>query len=135
MGGGRQTERGGVEEAKKAWLRRERLPMPVCWPGEFHGWYSPWGRIELDMTEQLSHTGFCQAMCGRGTLSLLHFLLGTPRDCHARSMAEISRGARGTQSPCPQFWVCVITPAPHPGSEPSRRGLSSHPSPHPPRTW
>ena len=21
---------------------RERLPTPVFWPGELHGWYSPW---------------------------------------------------------------------------------------------
>ena len=34
--------------------RRERLPSPVFWSGEFHGLYSPWGRKELDMTEQLS---------------------------------------------------------------------------------
>ena len=34
--------------------RKERLPTPVLWPGEFHGLYSPWGRKELDMTEQLS---------------------------------------------------------------------------------
>ena len=31
--------------------RRERLPTPVFWPGEFHGWYSPWGHRESDMTE------------------------------------------------------------------------------------
>ena len=24
--------------------RRERLPTPVFWPGEFHGLYSPWCR-------------------------------------------------------------------------------------------
>ena len=35
--------------------RRERLPTPVFWPGEFHGLYSPWGHKELDTTEQLSH--------------------------------------------------------------------------------
>ena len=34
--------------------RRERLPTPVFWPGEFHGLCSPWGRKELDMTERLS---------------------------------------------------------------------------------
>ena len=34
--------------------RRERLPSPVFWPGEFHGLYNPWGCKELDMTEQLS---------------------------------------------------------------------------------
>ena len=31
--------------------RREWLPTPVLWPGEFHGLYSPWGRKEPDMTE------------------------------------------------------------------------------------
>ena len=34
--------------------RRERLPTPVFWPGEFHELYSPWGSKELDTTEQLS---------------------------------------------------------------------------------
>ena len=34
--------------------RRERLPILVFWPGEFHGLYSPWGHKELDMTEQIS---------------------------------------------------------------------------------
>ena len=35
-------------------LRRERLPTPVFWPGEFHELYSPWGCKESDKTEQLS---------------------------------------------------------------------------------
>ena len=34
--------------------RRERLPTPVFWPGEFHGLYSPWGCKESDTTERLS---------------------------------------------------------------------------------
>ena len=33
--------------------RRERLPTPVFWLGEFHGLYSPQGHNELDITEQL----------------------------------------------------------------------------------
>ena len=28
----------------------ERLPIPVFWPREFHGLYSPWGCKELDTT-------------------------------------------------------------------------------------
>ena len=36
--------------------RRERLPTPAFWPGEFHGLYSPWGHKELDTTERLSLT-------------------------------------------------------------------------------
>ena len=35
---------------KTPW-RRERLPTPVLWPGEFHGLYCPWGCKESDMTE------------------------------------------------------------------------------------
>ena len=39
--------------------RREQLPTPVSWPGEFHGQrllilYSPQGCKESDMTERLS---------------------------------------------------------------------------------
>ena len=33
--------------------RRERLPTPVFWPGEFHGLYGPRGPKESDMTERL----------------------------------------------------------------------------------
>ena len=38
--------------------RRERLPTPVFWPGEFHGLYSPWGHKESDTTERLSLTQY-----------------------------------------------------------------------------
>ena len=31
--------------------RRERLPIPVFWPGKFHGQYRPCGHKELDTTE------------------------------------------------------------------------------------
>ena len=34
--------------------RRQQLPSPVLWPGEFHGLYSPRGCKESDMTERLS---------------------------------------------------------------------------------
>ena len=34
--------------------RRDRLPIPVFWPGEFHGLFSPWGHRESDTTERLS---------------------------------------------------------------------------------
>ena len=34
--------------------RRERLPTPVFWPGEFHGLYNPWGRKKSDATQRLS---------------------------------------------------------------------------------
>ena len=40
----------GWEDPRK----RERLPTPVFWPGEFHGLYRSWGLKESDRTEQLS---------------------------------------------------------------------------------
>ena len=43
----------GSLDWKVLW-KRERLPTPVFWPGEFHGQYSPWGCKELDRTERLS---------------------------------------------------------------------------------
>ena len=36
--------------------RREKLPTPVFWPGEFHGLYSAWGCKESDTTKRLSLT-------------------------------------------------------------------------------
>ena len=38
---------------KISW-RRERLPIPVFWPREFHRLYSPWGHKESDKTEEIS---------------------------------------------------------------------------------
>ena len=50
-----QCRRPGFDPwvGKVPW-RRERLPTPVFWPGEFHGLYGPWGHKELDMTEWLT---------------------------------------------------------------------------------
>ena len=44
---------GSIPELGRIPWRRERLPTPVFWPGEFHG-HSRWGRKESDMTERLS---------------------------------------------------------------------------------
>ena len=43
--------------------RKERLPTPVFWPGEFHGLNSQWGRKELDATEWLSLSLFLACIC------------------------------------------------------------------------
>ena len=45
-----QCERPGFNlwVGKIPW-RRERLSIPVFWPGEFHGLYSPWSHRELDI--------------------------------------------------------------------------------------
>ena len=39
---------------RKILQRRDRLPTPVFWSGEFHGLYTPWGSQESDMIERFS---------------------------------------------------------------------------------
>jgi len=41
--------------------RRDRLPISVFWPGEFHGLYRPWGCKGSDTTEWL----LLSVKCGR----------------------------------------------------------------------
>ena len=72
---------------KKIPCRRERLPIPVFWPGEFHG-LSPWDCKESDMTEQLSlhwaFSGFMKA-------SRAHrFLLNTYGDFIERKLPNLT---------------------------------------------
>ena len=52
--------------------RRERLPTPVFWPGEFHGLHSPWGREESDTTERLFQF-FCLHGLGHAAHGSFHF--------------------------------------------------------------
>ena len=62
---------------KTPW-RRERLPTPVFWPGEFHGLYSPCSCKESDTTEQLFHfqkiPGFKASQCTHGKDMQIHWL-------------------------------------------------------------
>ena len=63
--------------------RRESLSIPVFWPGEFHGPYSPWGRKESDTTERLSLWVMQDLFSLRRTfenVGCLHSLLGTGAD-------------------------------------------------------
>ena len=50
--------------------RRERLPTPVFWSGEFHGLYGPRGREESDTTEQLSPSQAFYSCAEQGLLLL-----------------------------------------------------------------
>ena len=45
--------------------RRERLPTPVFWLGEFHRLYSPQGQKESDTTELLSLSDFLDGANGK----------------------------------------------------------------------
>ena len=90
--------------------RRERLPTPVFWPGEFHGRYSPWGHKESDTTEQLSLSlssrngvpllggHFLSISLGAFRVGLAPFLLSSYRTARNPTLGEIF-----TPSP---FWRC-----------------------------
>ena len=65
--------------------RRERLPTPVFWPGEFRGLYSPWGHKESDMTEQISLSLF---KIKNETELLLPFLLKLVLEVLAREISQ-----------------------------------------------
>ena len=57
--------------------RRERLPTPVFWPGEFQGLYSPWGPKESDR-EGLSLWNFYSPY---SVALLISFLLAQVQFC------------------------------------------------------
>ena len=61
--------------------RKERLPTPIFWPGEFHGLYSPRGCKELDMTEQLSLHFTSQTNLALGSYKSHVALTALPREC------------------------------------------------------
>ena len=59
------AERPGLDPwvGKIPW-RKEWLPTPLFWPGEFHGLHSPCGCKELDMTATFnSYVCVCVCVC------------------------------------------------------------------------
>ena len=54
-------------------LEKRRLPIPVFWPGEFHGLCSPWSHKESDTTEQLSLSLFTFTMPTKPYLADFYF--------------------------------------------------------------
>ena len=55
--------------------RRERLPTPVFWPGEFHGLYSQWRHKESDKTEWLKNMCVCVYIWWSKSINLLFILV------------------------------------------------------------
>ena len=74
--------------------RRQWQPTPVLLPGKSHGrrslvGYSPWGRKELDMTEQL-HFHFSLSCIGEGNGNPLQYsCLENPRDGGATGLPSM----------------------------------------------
>ena len=58
--------------------RRERLPIQVFWPGEFHGLHSPCGHKESDTTKRLSLE--LQPFCPQGAHECISDITQTNQD-------------------------------------------------------
>ena len=75
--------------------RRERLPTPVFWPGEFHGLHSSWDCKESDTTEKLS----------------LSLFISYPRVFYYSSLNRLKQWPVEAPNTCSQeavsFWVTV----------------------------
>ena len=86
--------------------KREKLPTPVFWPGEFHGLDSLWGCKELDTMEQLSLAYSILLCC------FIYYLF----DCIGSSLQSAGSvvGARGLRWPA----ACGIL-VPWPRMEPT----------------
>ena len=64
-----QCRRPGFDPWVGKICRREQLPSPVFWPGEFHGLYSPWRCKESDVTERLSLHNCIRIVSGKKYVS------------------------------------------------------------------
>ena len=60
-------------------------PIPVFWPGEFHGLYSPWGHKESDTTETFTFTYLYLAALGL-CCCMLDFSIGAGGDYSLSAM-------------------------------------------------
>ena len=95
-----RQETWGLSLVSKIPWRREHLPTPVFLPGEFHGQrglegYSPWGRKELDMTDQLSthtHTTIGNLSNKKGTKSGWNAATGIPQKEDIQGIAWMPSG-------------------------------------------
>ena len=93
--------------------RREKLPIPVFWPGEFHKLYGPWGGQESDMTERLSLL-LCVCVCA----SVLNCfsrvgLLATPwtiAHSSVRGILQATILCRVPNVAAPRRWVLLLPP-------------------------
>ena len=83
--GGQSTEASALASVIPMTRRRQWHPTPVLLPGKSHGWRSlvgcnPWGREELDTTEQL-HFRLSLSCIGEGNGTPLQYsCLENPRD-------------------------------------------------------
>ena len=60
-----ERDLGSIPALGRIPWRRERLPTPVFWPGEFHGLYSPWGRrVGHDWATFTTYTGNPKSVLG-----------------------------------------------------------------------
>ena len=79
--------------------KREGLPTPVFWPGEFHGLYSPWGYKQLGMTEWLSLITYLISIHEKRNLNFFRLLVG-PHPWSMYSQPENKRYYQNNLNSC-----------------------------------
>ena len=86
--------------------KREWLPAPVFWPGQFQGLYSPWGHKESDVTEQLSLSAYFHFQGGEN----LYMFRESVKSAigNIKEVSNIKFPSRNISS-CPKLQNCVCT--------------------------
>ena len=74
--------------------RREQLPTPIFWPGEFHGLYNPWGQSQTQLSSYNFHV-------------LLQSLSRVKPQC-TRSLGSSATTWKSTCQPGTQVLVCDV---------------------------
>ena len=92
--------------------RREMLPTPVFWPGEFYGLYSPLGWKESETTEWLS-----LSLHQFSLVFQLYLTLCNPMDCSMPGLPVHHQFLEPTQTHI--HWVGDVIQPSHPLSSPS----------------
>ena len=109
--------------------RRERLPTPLFWLGEFHGLYSPWGRKELDRTERLSlsHVLVCSSCYNKTswTRGIKEQTLVSQSCVGCTFKIEVPDDSLSDKSPRPGLQMVAFLPCPHVAERERERALWS----------
>ena len=86
--------------------RRERLPTPVFWPGEFHRLHSSWGHKESDTTGSLTNQAV--VLCSFDMSSSLFQLFPAFWHKMFQGISCCLHASSRTTQHCREPWICLV---------------------------